>query len=163
VIGCGRRAADVARWIGDESAGATRVVELDRRAGQRGEPYDLVVSPCPVAAPPNARRIEIARASDETSDEAGGSDASGWLPALTAWIDRRALAAPRNGRGTTRPQQGVEYLCARLVERGVVARSSLRVDVAEVEDAARRIEPLLGFSNPGLSPRPGQDHRGATA
>ena len=32
----------------------------------------------------------------------------------------RSQARPLNKRGTVRPQQGLEYLCARLIERGVV-------------------------------------------
>lgn len=35
-------------------------------------------------------------------------------------IVARAHARPSNNRGTTRPQQGLEYFCARLVERGWV-------------------------------------------
>jgi len=37
-----------------------------------------------------------------------------------AWVLRRARARPLNRRGTVRPQQGLEYLCARLLERNVV-------------------------------------------
>jgi mitochondrial fission protein ELM1 len=33
----------------------------------------------------------------------------------------RANERPTNRRGTARPQQGLEYLCARLVERGIVS------------------------------------------
>jgi len=35
-------------------------------------------------------------------------------------VVRRAYSRPVNNRGTTRPQQGFELLCARLVERGFV-------------------------------------------
>jgi len=30
------------------------------------------------------------------------------------------VALPPNQRGTVRPQQGLEYVCARLIERGLV-------------------------------------------
>jgi hypothetical protein len=36
-------------------------------------------------------------------------------------VIRRANERPTNRRGTARPQQGLEYLCARLVERGIVS------------------------------------------
>jgi hypothetical protein len=37
------------------------------------------------------------------------------------WVMQRAAARPRKqAKGTVRPQQGIEYLCARLVERAVV-------------------------------------------
>jgi mitochondrial fission protein ELM1 len=39
---------------------------------------------------------------------------------LRQWVERHALAQPDNRRGTPRPQQGLEYLCARLIERGIV-------------------------------------------
>lgn len=39
---------------------------------------------------------------------------------LSAWIAARGGARPENYRGTIRPQQGLEYLCARLIERGWV-------------------------------------------
>ena len=33
---------------------------------------------------------------------------------------RARARSPQNRRGTARPQQGLEYLCARLIERGFV-------------------------------------------
>lgn len=39
---------------------------------------------------------------------------------VAAWVVARANARPVNWRGTTRPQQGLEYLCARLIERNIV-------------------------------------------
>jgi hypothetical protein len=39
---------------------------------------------------------------------------------LVAAIVRRAEARPLNDRGTTRPQEGLELLCARLIDRGWV-------------------------------------------
>ena len=37
---------------------------------------------------------------------------------LGAWLERRAEHRPNNRRHTTRPQRKLEYLCARLFERG---------------------------------------------
>jgi mitochondrial fission protein ELM1 len=97
--------------------------------------------------------------------------ARGPLESLRSWVDERARRRPVNARGTPRPQQGVEYLCARLIERGIVrpprdlgalhaalyrlgiarpfgtpyepwARATLR-PAAEI---ARDLRPLLGFS-----------------
>jgi len=42
------------------------------------------------------------------------------LRALREIVVTRAQALPMNQRGTPRPQQGLEYLCARLIERGFV-------------------------------------------
>jgi hypothetical protein len=45
-------------------------------------------------------------------------------PALThsvrAAVLARSQARPLNKRGTVRPQQGREYLCARMIERGII-------------------------------------------
>jgi mitochondrial fission protein ELM1 len=40
---------------------------------------------------------------------------------IARWVDARAHAHPVNRRGTQRPQKHLEYLCARLIERGIVA------------------------------------------
>jgi mitochondrial fission protein ELM1 len=95
----------------------------------------------------------------------------GLLRSLRSWVDERARRRPVNARGTPRPQQGLEYLCARLIERGVVrpprdlgalhaalyrlgiarpfgtpyepwARAALRPE-AEI---ARDLRPLLGYT-----------------
>ena len=42
------------------------------------------------------------------------------LRALRERVVARALALPQNRRGTPRPQRGLEYLCARAIERGFV-------------------------------------------
>ncbi len=41
-------------------------------------------------------------------------------PALAAAVPARARARPANDRGTTRPQEGLEWLAARLVASGFV-------------------------------------------
>jgi mitochondrial fission protein ELM1 len=38
----------------------------------------------------------------------------------TRWITARAYSRRRKKKGTIRPQQGLEYLCSRLIERGFV-------------------------------------------
>lgn len=43
VISVGRRTAPVARWIGEQSAGATRLVHLGRKGGEIADDFDLVV------------------------------------------------------------------------------------------------------------------------
>jgi len=42
------------------------------------------------------------------------------LDGVGRWVARRADARPANDRGTTRPQQGLELFCARLIARGWV-------------------------------------------
>jgi mitochondrial fission protein ELM1 len=39
---------------------------------------------------------------------------------LREWVRRKAGSMPRKAKGTVRPQQGLEYYCARLIERGFV-------------------------------------------
>ncbi len=48
-----------------------------------------------------------------------------WLMDRTrVWVEEVANTRPLNARGTARPQQGLEYLCARLIEQGrVIPRS----------------------------------------
>ncbi len=44
----------------------------------------------------------------------------GMAERLRAWLVRRGQARPANNRGTVRPQQGLEYLCARIIASGIV-------------------------------------------
>ena len=48
------------------------------------------------------------------------NSAPGRPHAIRDWIHTHALSRPANQRGTTRPQQGLEYLCARLIAGGYV-------------------------------------------
>jgi mitochondrial fission protein ELM1 len=79
---------------------------------------------------------------------------------LAAAVVERAEARPANDRGTTRPQQGLELLCARLIDRGWVRprrdveslRGRLvRGGLARLLRAPVRAGDLVGFSEP---PRP---------
>ncbi len=303
VIASGRRASDVARWIGERSHGQTRVVQLDRRAGLSAEPFDVVISNEIRDRPPDPRRIEttapltpadpdrleelvaegeavwqgaprprvallvggttaryelrpelarrmatevrdlaaaaggavLALGSSHTGADvlaalrAGLADSGRVEPATTGaeeaamdeatlaalagadvvvvtgesqlrlalaaatgkpvyiyplparrlglfaraeeWVEARAHATPLNTRGTVRPQRGLEYLCARLLERGIILgprdtrklqeklieqkiaepfgapfRTGRRPALREAQEVARRLRPLLGFA-----------------
>jgi len=99
------------------------------------------------------------------AQELGAGSARG----VRRWIERRAYARPTNRRGTPQPQQGLEYLCARLIERGIVAplpdlqelhtalyergialpfgvllELRVRTPLCETPEVARRVEDLLG-------------------
>jgi hypothetical protein len=88
------------------------------------------------------------------------------------WVARRAEARPRKRKGTVRPQQGLEYLCARLIAAGfvrpprhldqlhdgLVRRGAARTfgaamelspcrPLRDLEDVARRVRLLLGYSD----------------
>jgi hypothetical protein len=103
---------------------------------------------------------------------------------LRGWVVARAHAQPRKRKGTIRPQQGLEYLCARLIERGLVHplrdldqlhAALVRRDVAryfgapletggpwglrEIDAVARRVRALVGVTNPPAR----DDDRGANA
>ncbi len=90
---------------------------------------------------------------------------------LEAAVLARSQARPLNRRGTVRPQQGPEYLCARLIERGFVRpprdlvalhQNLIRLGVAqpfgasieggragsalhEADEAANKVRTLLGL------------------
>jgi hypothetical protein len=42
------------------------------------------------------------------------------LSAAREWVWRRSHGRPTGPRGTPRPQRGLEYVCARAIERGFV-------------------------------------------
>jgi mitochondrial fission protein ELM1 len=71
---------------------------------------------------------------------------------LRKWVSRRAHSRPANRRGTARPQQGLEYLCARLIDRGIV---SPPVDLGELHRALYRCRIALPLGVPlETGPRP---------
>lgn len=299
VISTGRRTGPVARWIGRQSAGRARLVQLGRRGGETVDAFDLVVSCAHFRLPLHPRRMEIiaplnavtperlARAaarwqglfdgaphphimlivggtcaryrleaneaqrvgeqvcalahsiggsvfaitSPRTGAEATAALRRGlgefghlheWKPGepdnpyigylaladaivvtgesesmlaeaaaaakplfiyplperplgfrrLAEWVARWAEARPRKAKGTVRPQQGLEYICARLIEAGIV-RPPRHLDrlhdrlieagaarpfgapfdtctcrpLREVDAVARRVRLLLGFGD----------------
>ena len=300
VISTGRRTAPVARWIGRQSGGRARLVQLGRRGGETVGAFDLVVSCAHFRLPMHPRRMEIiaplnavtlerlARAaarwegrfngaphphivlivggsssrhrlaadaarhlaeqvcalarsvggsvfaitSPRTGAEATAAVRKGlgdfghlheWKPRdtdnpymgylaladalvvtgesesmlaeaaaaakplfiypiperplgfrrLAEWVARQAEVRPRSARGTVRPQLGLEYICARLIEAGIV-RPPRHLDrlhqglieagaarafgapfdgsacrpLREVDAVARRVRLLLGFADP---------------
>ncbi len=305
VISTGRRTAPVARWIGQQSRGRTRLVHLGRRGGESVDAFDLVVACAHFRLPLHPRRMEIiaplnavtpehlARAAErwrglfdgaarphivlvaggtcaryrldaETAQRMGaqvrafaasvggsafaitsprtgagataalrrGLGESGhlheWRPGgkdnpymghlaladaivvtgesesmlaeaaaaakplfiyplperplgfrrISEWVARRAEARPRTAKGTVRPQQGLEYLCARLIgagiirpprhldqlHQGLIDRGAARhfgaslepravQPLREVDGVARRVRVLLGFDRP-VGPQP---------
>jgi hypothetical protein len=97
---------------------------------------------------------------------------------IRGWVVARAHARPRKQKGTIRPQQGLEYACARLIERGIVHPlrdldrlhdALVRLGVAsrfdrtlpagpgralrEVDDVALRVRALVGLTDPPSLPR----------
>jgi len=59
VIATGRRAAPVARWIGRQSQGLTRLVQLGRKGGNVAEEFDLTVTCTHFRQPRHPDREEI--------------------------------------------------------------------------------------------------------
>jgi mitochondrial fission protein ELM1 len=95
------------------------------------------------------------------------------------WVARRAEARPRKAKGTVRPQQGLEHLCARLIEAGIVRpprhlerlheglieagaarvfgaplESGAGRPLDDVDAVAQRVRLLLGFGSPPYPDRP---------
>lgn len=58
VIATGRKTSPVARWIGSQSHGRTRLVQLGRKGADRADDFDLSVTCSHFALPPHPRRIE---------------------------------------------------------------------------------------------------------
>jgi len=58
VIAAGRRTVPVARWIGEQSGGRTRLVQLGRLGGNVAHWFDAVVSCAYFQLPPDPRRVE---------------------------------------------------------------------------------------------------------
>jgi hypothetical protein len=96
---------------------------------------------------------------------------------LREWVMQLANSRPVNTRGTARPQQGLEYLGARLIERGIVRppadlnqlhQNLYQLNVAlpfgapvaigggvalhEAETVAGRVRDLLGYGSQDWSP-----------
>lgn len=59
VIAAGRRTAPVARWVRLMSRGATRIVQLGRKGGDRADCFDLVVTPAYCRLFPHPRRMQL--------------------------------------------------------------------------------------------------------
>jgi len=57
-IATGWRSAPVTRWIGEQSRGHTRTIQLGRKGGRIAEVYDAVVACKYFRLPPHPRRIE---------------------------------------------------------------------------------------------------------
>ena len=93
-----------------------------------------------------------------------------WKIRLNEAIVRRAESRPLNKRGTTRPQQGIERFCARLIRSGLVQprrnlsllhdsliksgiarpfgepiENGLRPQLREVEHVAQKTKSILGI------------------
>jgi hypothetical protein len=101
-----------------------------------------------------------------------------WKTRLSEAIVRRARSRPLNKRGTVRPQQGLERLCARLIRSGLIQprrnlsllhdslikqgiarpfgepiENGKRPQLRETERVARKIKEILGiFDHENVSP-----------
>jgi hypothetical protein len=96
---------------------------------------------------------------------------------LSNWVVARANTKPRKAKGTVRPQQGLEYLCARAIQRGfvrprrdfgllhetMIARGFAhrwgeplttegQTPLRETEEIAQRVRELLGYATPPHEP-----------
>jgi len=137
VIATGRRTAPVARWIGRQSRGRSRLVQLGRKGGDVADRFDLAVTCTHFRLPPHPRRIEtlipfnavnsaaLAAAAERRRELwrdaprprvallVGGSSAHHRLDAETARrIGREVAALARSAGGsvfaTTSPRTGTE-------------------------------------------------------
>jgi len=78
---------------------------------------------------------------------------------LGDWLLRRATQKPANRRGTERPQQGLEYLCARLLQREWVLPPR---DIEGLHRELVRLGLARMFGEPFRDTKsPGSDHAGS--
>jgi mitochondrial fission protein ELM1 len=70
---------------------------------------------------------------------------SGLRRRVSAWVTRIAYSQPRKKKGTIRPQQGREYLCARLIENGIVRPPH---DLGRLHEELIRMEIARPFGAP---------------
>lgn len=77
-----------------------------------------------------------------------------WVANLSEWIIQRAHSRPLNKRGTVRPQQGIEKICSRLLQLGLVQPrrnlSHLHQSLIEEGMASLFGEPLRNGPRPKL-------------
>jgi mitochondrial fission protein ELM1 len=78
VLSTGRRTAPVARWIGEQSRGHTRLVQLGRKGGEIVDGFDLVVSCTHFRLPIHPRRIETTLPLNAVAPVALGDAAREW-------------------------------------------------------------------------------------
>jgi mitochondrial fission protein ELM1 len=70
VVSTGWRTAPITRWIGEQSAGRTRTVQLGRKGGSLAQHYDAVVTCAHTRYPVHTRRVEtLAPLNRVTADE----------------------------------------------------------------------------------------------
>lgn len=166
VIAAGRRTAPIARWIGQQTHGRTRLIQLGRKGGDIPEAFDVVVTYACDRLPVHRHRIETAlplspvtAAQLVATKNVASASRPDWLLRLRQWVVDTAYSRPRKAKGTVRPQQGLEYVCARLIQRGIVrpprdlkllhaSLGAARGDDeprAEAEEVAERIREMLGL------------------
>jgi len=78
VISVGRRAAPVARWIGEQSAGGTRLVHLGRKGGEVADHFDLVVACAHFRQFAHPRRMETLAPLNPLDEETLSQAAGRW-------------------------------------------------------------------------------------
>jgi uncharacterized protein len=60
VVAAGWRPAQVSRWIGKQSGGRTRLIQMGRKGGHVARLFDIVITSSYSGLPPHPHRIEIA-------------------------------------------------------------------------------------------------------
>lgn len=78
IITAGWRPAPVARWIGKQSRGHTRVVQMGRKGGHVAALFDAVVTPVHCGLPPHPQRIETITPMSPVTSERLAQAAEHW-------------------------------------------------------------------------------------
>jgi hypothetical protein len=84
VIATGRDAAPVARWIGEQSHGRARLVQLGRKGGDNADAFDLAVTCAHFRLPSHPRRIETVAPLNAVSDDRLAEAARRWSALFAA-------------------------------------------------------------------------------
>lgn len=78
VIATGRRTVPVARWIGAQTQGRTRLVQIGRKGADRADSFDLTVTCAHFGLPAHPRRVETLAPLTAISDERMRAAAERW-------------------------------------------------------------------------------------
>lgn len=144
VITAGWRPAPVARWIGKQSRGHTRVVQMGRKGGHVAALFDAVVTPVHCGLPPHPRRIETVAPMTPITSERLAQAAEHWQ-SLFANVPHPRIALLVGGstrryrlETETAQRMGEEVRAFAQLAGGSVFATTSRRTGAEVTDALSR-------------------------
>ena len=160
VIAAGQRTAPIARWIGAQSRGRTRLVQLGRKGAKVAEHFDVVVTPAHTRMWPHDRRIQTLGPLNPVSEARLRDAAERWPDLLEQRAEPRVVVLVG---GATPRYQFDENIAARIGEEVLeFARSnggSLTVVTSRRtgDESVAALRRELGSDGPVVSWQAGQE------